>query len=89
MSSGNNEQLVRLAEVSRITSLGKSTINLWVAKGKFPTPIMLSPTVKVWRIKQIEEWIEAQSTPYQLLTTDAVHNNSDDQSNLIAGGGFA
>ena len=89
MSSGNNEQLVRLAEVSRITSLGKSTINLWVAKGKFPMPIMLSSTVKVWRIKQIEEWIEAQSTQNQPLTADAVHNNSEAQSNAISGGGFA
>lgn len=61
MSSGNNEQLVRLAEVSRITSLGKSTINLWVAKGKFPAPIMLSATIKVWRTSQIDEWISQQT----------------------------
>jgi predicted DNA-binding transcriptional regulator AlpA len=46
MESTNN-QLLRIQEVSTLTSLAKSTINLWVAQGKFPKPVLLSPTVKV------------------------------------------
>jgi prophage regulatory protein len=57
----NNNQLLRIKEVSDFTSIGKSTINLWVAQGKFPKPISLSPTIKVWRVQQLLEWIEQQS----------------------------
>jgi len=54
----HSEQLLRIAEVSRFTSLAKSTINLWVAQGKFPKPIALSPTIKVWKSQQIIDWID-------------------------------
>lgn len=57
----NSKQLLRIAEVSNFTSLAKSTINLWVAQGKFPRPIALSPTIKVWRVHQLLEWIDAHS----------------------------
>jgi prophage regulatory protein len=54
----NNSQLLRINEVSKLTSLAKSTINLWVAKGKFPKPVLLSPTIKVWHKEQLSEWID-------------------------------
>ena len=57
----NSKQLLRIAEVSDFTSLAKSTINLWVAQGKFPKPILLSPTIKVWRLKQLHEWVDLHS----------------------------
>ena len=55
------DQLLRITEVSRLTSLAKSTINLWVAQGKFPKPLTLSPTIKVWRNQSLIDWIEVQS----------------------------
>ena len=55
------DQLLRITEVSRLTSLAKSTINLWVAQGKFPKPITLSPTIKVWRNQSLIDWIELHS----------------------------
>jgi|TARA_R110000823_G_scaffold228897_3_gene356002 prophage regulatory protein len=58
----SNNQLLRINEVSQLTSLAKSTINLWVAQGKFPKPILLSPTVKVWKISDIDIWIEDKFT---------------------------
>lgn len=70
----NSKQLLRIAEVSHCTSLGKSTINLWVVQGKFPKPIMLSPTIRVWRSQQINDWIDSftpeseQATEESLLT---------------------
>ena len=59
MESSNN-QLLRIQEVSDLTSLAKSTINLWVTQGKFPKPLMLSPTVKVWRLQQLLDFIDEQ-----------------------------
>lgn len=55
-------QLLRIDEVSSLTTLAKSSINLWVSLGKFPKPIHLSPTVKVWLLREIDLWIESQST---------------------------
>ena len=53
-----SNQLIRIEQVSKVTTLAKSSINLWVAQGKFPKPIMLSPVVKVWRLSDINSWIE-------------------------------
>ena len=53
-------QLIRIEQVSAITTLAKSSINLWVAQSKFPKPITLSPTVKVWKLQDVCNWIEAQ-----------------------------
>ena len=53
-------QLIRIEQVSAITTLAKSSINLWVAQSKFPKPITLSPTVKVWKLQDVSNWIEAQ-----------------------------
>ena len=53
----NSNQLLRIQQVSALTSLAKSTINLWVAQGHFPKPTLLSPTLKVWRISDVDAWI--------------------------------
>ena len=58
----NTNQLLRIKEVSDLTSIAKSTINLWVAQGKFPKPVALSPTIKVWRVQHLLDWIDAQSS---------------------------
>jgi prophage regulatory protein len=54
-------KLLRIQEVNATTTLSKSCINLWVAQGRFPKPITLSPTVKVWRASDIAEWIDQQA----------------------------
>jgi len=53
-------QLIRIDEVSAITTLAKSSINLWVTQSKFPQPLILSPTVKVWKLQDVSNWIESQ-----------------------------
>jgi prophage regulatory protein len=55
----NSKQLLRISEVSDLTSLAKSTINLWVTQGKFPKPILLSPNIKVWQLQQLHDWIDS------------------------------
>ena len=54
-------KLLRIEEVSEITTLGKSTINLWVAQGKFPAPTLLSQTLKVWRLNVVKSWVESHT----------------------------
>lgn len=55
MESSN--KLLRIADVSRITTLAKSTIWLKVSQHQFPKPIKLSPSITVWRESDIWEWI--------------------------------
>jgi prophage regulatory protein len=54
----SDDQLLRINDVAEITTLSKSCINLWVAQGKFPKPMTLSKTVKLWTIKQVRAWTE-------------------------------
>ena len=54
----SNNQLLRINDVAKLTTLSKSSINLWVAQSRFPKPITLSKTVKVWRLLDINDWIE-------------------------------
>ena len=64
-------QLIRINEVSELTTLSKSTIALWVAQGRFPKPLVLSSTVKVWRAHDIQKWIEGHfDTPPTLNNID-------------------
>ena len=74
MNTKSQLQLLRLTEVSKLTSIGKSTINLWVAQGKFPRPLYLSPTIKVWRQQDIVDWIDSIATNKE-LTLGNIENN--------------
>ena len=62
-------QLIRIDEVSAITTLAKSSINLWVSQSKFPKPITLSATVKVWKLQDVSNWIEAQKEMEDVIST--------------------
>jgi len=65
-SHAPDAQLLRINDVVALTTLSKSCINLWVANGKFPKPMTLSPTLKAWRLKDVVAWIDEQyacSTP--------------------------
>ena len=53
-------QLLRISDVKKLTTLSKSTIALWVVKQKFPKPLALSATVKVWRLSDITNWVDKQ-----------------------------
>ena len=54
------DQLLRIQDVVKVTTLSKSCINLWVAQDRFPRPTALSATVKVWRESDISAWIDGQ-----------------------------
>ncbi len=54
----SDDQLLRIHDVAKLTTLSKSSINLWIAQGRFPAPITLSKTVKVWLLKDVRIWTE-------------------------------
>jgi predicted DNA-binding transcriptional regulator AlpA len=56
-SSKSDDQLLRIQDVAAITTLSKSCINLWVAQGRFPKPIVLSKTVKLWSMGVLRQWM--------------------------------
>jgi predicted DNA-binding transcriptional regulator AlpA len=54
--NGFDDQLLRINDVAKLTTLSKSCINLWIAQGRFPKPITLSKTVKVWSLRSLRAW---------------------------------
>lgn len=42
--------------------LGKSAINDWMKVKNFPKPIRLSQTLVLWRISDVVQWMEAQTS---------------------------
>jgi prophage regulatory protein len=55
-----SEKLLRITDVSKKTTLAKSTIWLKMAQGQFPKPTKLSPAINVWKESQIDEWINSR-----------------------------
>jgi predicted DNA-binding transcriptional regulator AlpA len=50
--------LMRLADVSHATGIGKSTIRRLVVQGEFPAPIRLVyPKITVWKSDEVQGWI--------------------------------
>ena len=52
-------QLKDINQTSAIVSLGKSTIRLWEAEGRFPRSIKLSKTKRVWKLSDLNQWINS------------------------------
>ncbi len=52
-----NEKFLRITDVMSSTGLAKSTIWLYVKEGRFPKQIKLSPRVSVWKLSDVDNWI--------------------------------
>jgi prophage regulatory protein len=55
----NQPRLIRLPEVTRLTSLGRSAIYARVAAGTFPQPVAISSRCTVWRSDEVDAWVAA------------------------------
>jgi len=51
---------IRIKEVSQKIGVPASTINLYLAQGKFPKSLKLSDKVNVWVEDDIDKWMQAQ-----------------------------
>jgi len=55
------ERFIRIPKVMEKTGLARSTIWLFVKKGKLPKPIKLSQRVTVWKESEISAYINSFS----------------------------
>lgn len=53
-------RLLRIDDVSKKTTLAKSTIWLKLSQGKFPKPGKLGPSINVWKESDIDSWIASK-----------------------------
>lgn len=70
----------RATQLLPFIGIGLSTLWKWTKAGKFPQPIKLSPTVTVWKNKDVHEWLDQQANLAHALPA------SNDEVNL---GGIA
>lgn len=54
----DHNRLIRLPEVQRRVSIGRSTIWLWIKEGRFPKGIKLSSNITVWHESEIDSFVE-------------------------------
>jgi len=52
------ERFIRVKDVAQMIGMGRSTVWMLTKQGKFPQPLRLGPKVTVWRLSEIEKWIE-------------------------------
>lgn len=56
-TSQHSPRLIRRAEVTRLTGLGRSAIYQKIASGEFPTPIRLGARAVAWQEHEVVRWI--------------------------------
>lgn len=55
-------QLIRVLTVATMLSVSRSTVWRWSKfKPEFPRPIKISTRVTVWKLNEIQEWLESQN----------------------------
>ena len=57
----DDNQLLRMRDVERITSLGKTTIKRKMADGTFPKPVKISTRRMGWPAYTIKAWLEERA----------------------------
>ncbi len=55
-------KFIRISQVSEIVGIGKSTVWKWIKTKQFPSPTKLSPKVSVWRLDEVINWVDTQSS---------------------------
>ncbi|MGR4929035.1 helix-turn-helix transcriptional regulator [Bradyrhizobium sp. CAR08] len=65
-------QLLKLTEVVKATSLGRSTIYRKISEGTFPSPLTLSPGCVRWDADHLQAWRDALPTAANSNTKQAV-----------------
>mgnify|MGYP003109744447 CR=1 FL=1 len=62
-------RLLRMRDVTAMTTLSRTTIHLMVKTGRFPKPTVLGTKTHVWNSDQVEKWI--RQLPQQDLASEA------------------
>ncbi len=59
MSLEHHPLLVREKRLKAVVGLSPSTVRRLLARGEFPQPIAITPSIKGWRLADPMDWIEA------------------------------
>ncbi|MBC8671928.1 helix-turn-helix transcriptional regulator [Aeromonas sp. 25-281] len=54
-------KLIKLKDVTEMTTLSKATIYRLIKQGAFPRQIPLGPRAVAWRLSDVVTWIEQRS----------------------------
>ena len=57
-----SEQMLKINDVAKLTSLSRSTIYALVDAGRFPRPRRLAARRVAWSREDVRQWIDACST---------------------------
>lgn len=57
------ESLLRLPTVQDRTGLSRASIYAYIAKGKFPKPVLIGAKAVGWPESTIESWIQSRINP--------------------------
>ena len=71
-----------------LIGVSEKTIWQWVRQGKFPQPIKLSANVTVWRLSDVQAWLDAKAEASDLLNTTinaSVDSDAENCLNHLAG----
>ena len=52
--------LLRMAQLTAMLGIHKSTVYRMMEKGEFPRPIRLGPNSVAWRTAEVEEWLASR-----------------------------
>jgi len=55
----NPNQLIRIKQVVQLLSISESTVRRYVKAGILPSPTKLTAKVTVWKLSQIEDYINS------------------------------
>jgi prophage regulatory protein len=64
--------LLKLTDVTKATSLGRSTIYRKISEGTFPPPLQLSPGCVRWDSESLQAWRDALPTAANASAETAV-----------------
>ena len=76
MSENTQEEYWRVADISKIFSIGKSTVWKWTSDKKFPQPMKLSNKCTVWKKSEVLKAIDVMKSDH----SKAVDQNSHEES---------
>jgi predicted DNA-binding transcriptional regulator AlpA len=55
-----SRETITMKEVAAMFGVNRLTITRWVAQGRFPRPLQIGKTIKVWSRRTIEDILNAK-----------------------------
>lgn len=53
----NEDRMLSIADVVRVTTFGRSTVWAMVKRGDFPQPVAITAKKRAWRMSDVAKWL--------------------------------